>query len=526
MSYRRNSSSPGAHKSRSAPDGFDFDPLGESVSVNSGSTVREENEREQREHMKEVAQLASVFLQVRKGIMSTRGIEVAQSEAIEFEPEPTRGPHIRTISKSASRRAEKVKAVMTMHYFSVFQLQSLLNERYAGVDGVYNPLQIIRNRKIRKRHHEPPHSAAKTVTMPSQAFSMHKHKMVWQIDMDELTDEITWRTGHWHELTGPDGQLWFSDRKSSQKNTHSDTHNDRPEITNMHDRLFADDEFSDEERSERGTRQRLVDKIRKRSKSPFKKLHQSTPELSPKAQTTTPPTENSADMSHFHTPSAARASLLDLSVEPIRPLLRPTTTDSALSLNGYTTQESSTASTDLEFEGWKRANQYLHRMKRLNAIVEFGEHNHMVKTEQYSRSINYDRIFNDSEELESSIAILQEKALPSYEAKLKSRMQELDKIHDELANDFSTRVDRLLLLSDRTIGEVNTTLSLEARKLAERQGRLGPLHKRTDDMVAFAYWLLENLVVLLLWTIWVGFSIGRTIKFSVVLIFRLLVWIL
>jgi hypothetical protein len=549
-------------------DGFEFDPLRDKsrikqtaeYSFRSGSSTAngsdlaihpsdDADDHERKERLKEVGQLASVFLEVRKGIMNNKNIDVAHNQQIEFEREPMQGPHIRTISKSTTRRAEKVKAMLNLYYFSVFQAQKSMTPKYEGVDGVYNPLQIIRNRRIRKKHHEQPQIATKTITLPSQAFSEHKHKIVWQVDLDELTQDIGWRSHHWHELVNPQGALWFPAAHNGNK--HNPLHpneddesiiSEQEELSNMHDRLFQEEEvmrdISVSSREDfldvptRSRRKRLARRIRKRSKSPFKRLH-STGDLLDRARSDVPSedfTVSEIPSAQSEIPTASRTSNIftDVQIEPIKSFpggpLRPLNTNDSV-ISASTPLESSEASADLDFEDWKLTNLYLYKLRKLINLVEFGSHGNMVKREEYKSKINYDGLFSDCEAIESSIRKLRDQDLVHYENILKEKMDKISAVHEDLTSDFSTRVDRLLLLSDRTIGEVNTTLSLEVRKLSERFGKLGPLHRRTDTLVSFSYWLLENLVVVFLWTIWIGFSIGRVLKFFFLLTWGLLEWI-
>lgn len=573
-----------------ARDNFEYDPLGEVVdaqqrkqsehSVRSGSTTanesdsvnltsssqrQDEEEQMRREQMKEIGQLASVFLELRKGIMASKNIDISYNDKTEFEKEPQRGPHIRSISQGTLRRTEKVKAMMNLYYFALFQSERPVNPKYAGVDGVYNPLQIIRNRKIRKHYHEPPHITTETLKLPSEAFSDSKHKIKWQVDLDELTQDGTWRTQHWHELLNSYGDLWFPSENGVDNHHHHHHHRHRhhhshhplhngdaknntmveveeeedDNFERLHDKLFLEDQ---EERGDVeyvlptiSRRSRIANKI-KRSKSPFKTItgpDQFTEKDKTKVEVSLEPASRlqsrSTESSFLEVPAPSNTNILtDISIEPMKPKVsNPTEVTTSESVSGILSPpESSSESEGDDFADVKVANLYLRKLRHLNCIAGFSGQNDIIREEQYKRFINYDDLFNEGEDLETMIGDLRDTYLPEYESSLSTKLEKVDKIHDELANIYSTKVDKLLLLSDRTIGEVNTTLSLEVRKLTERFGKLGPLHKRSDSLVSFAYWLLENLVVLLLWMIWVGFSIGRLVRSVILLLWRIVKWVL
>lgn len=575
VSQREASKKGSAMVEGASSDGFEFDPLDRprrervvlsNYSQSGSSTANEsdhginqihlvgdqdEDDVRRRANLRDVGQLASVFLELRKGIMSNKNIDTAHNEMIEFEKEPIRGPHIRSVSKNTLQRAEKVKAMINLYYYSVFQTQKPLAPKYVGVDGIYNPLQIIRNRKVRKKHRELPQLVTKTMKLPSQAFSSHKHKMVWQVDLDELTHDAVWRGHRWNELINPHGELWFP-IEDPQRNHHSDLNSTDDEqeeesLTNMHDRLFQDDHDNSRDTSASSRedllevpsrRHKIASKIKKRSKSPFKKVQNLTSDQidKDKSKLDNPGEESTTDVSILETPAVSKTNILtDISIEPIKHQKPPLTADSTLAppitAGGTSSElrvgmESPEESTDLGYEDWRLTNLYLQKLRHLNNLSEYSGHTTMVQKEECKNLIDYDKLWEESDETEMLIKALRDGGLLQYEAVLKDSMEKVNKIHDNLTNDISTRVDKLLLLSDRTIGEVNTSLSLEVRKFSEKIGKLGPIHRRTGSLVSFTYWLLENLVVLLLWTIWVGFSIGRVVKFALLVLWRVLEWII
>lgn len=180
---------------------------------------------------------------------------------------------------------------------------------------------------------------------------------------------------------------------------------------------------------------------------------------------------------------------------------------------------------DLDLEELRNLNSYSSNLRKLDDLMNFGEHHLAVKNREYSALIRLDKVMNKSGKIRKDANLLKTLILKNYEQLLLDKSQHLEHYQNELTNNYSPRVEKLLLLSDRTIGEVNTTLSLEVRKLSERAEKLGPAFKRTGSLISLSYWLLENFIVLLLWTIWVGFSIGRIIRFPFLVIWKILKWI-
>lgn len=86
-----------------------------------------------------------------------------------------------------------------------------------GVEGVYNPLQVIRNRKLRKKYHNElkPVRELSFTKQPLIAiiqFSQKSNKKFkWFVELSEKYTDLTWRTSHWNELRKPNADLWIND---------------------------------------------------------------------------------------------------------------------------------------------------------------------------------------------------------------------------------------------------------------------------------------------------------------------------
>ncbi len=580
-------------------EGFDFDPLGGglssltkgnrslSSSPKSGSTTANDQEsggsnnnndsgmlrqnaqsEEEKQKVKEAGQLASVFLEMRKNIMSDFNIDLEHNESLDLERDKNIPGQVRlrNISRATIQRAEKVKVMLNLYYFYVFNTQRETQSKFAGVDGVYNPLQVIRNRRIRKKYHQPPKLAIKTLPYASTVFSRSKHKLVWQVDLTELTYDFNWRAQHWHELVNPHGELWFPpEDDGTGKHHHHHRHHDHhhphlsthhhhsseKELSYIHDKLFENDVTDEYDSSNNSSkddvtsmatrsrkRDKLTSKIRRRSKSPYKKKkEQDSKEQLNDGFEYSGERSNADSLGSNLFPMESNGSfkgnlLNDISIEPIKNHQRVlSSSDSNGQSNdggtgtNITGSSSSKDSDDLEIEELKALNNYLQKLRKLDDLMNFGEHHLTVKEREYSQLINFQKVIKESEEIRQNSRYLKENVLAKYDGLMNEKSSSLEYYQNELTNNYSPRVDKLLLLSDRTIGEVNTTLSLEVRKLSERLEKLGPSYKRTGSLVSLAYWLLENLIVLLLWSIWIGFSIGRMFRFFIMLIWKVIKWV-
>ncbi|CCF59319.1 hypothetical protein KAFR_0G02870 [Kazachstania africana CBS 2517] len=122
------------------------------------------------------------------------------------------------VPKSTRLKAEKVKIYLDFYYTLIARCVSVGEEdiEHKGVEGVYNPLQTIRNRRLRKKTgydlNTRKLSFYKTPIIAILQFSKsnpHRKKYKWFVDVNEKYGDITWRTSHWPDLLDPDGNLWF-----------------------------------------------------------------------------------------------------------------------------------------------------------------------------------------------------------------------------------------------------------------------------------------------------------------------------
>lgn len=171
-----------------------------------------------------------------------------------------------------ANRAKHVGSYLSIYYAYIEEYQKVHHvdektnrPKYPGVDGVWNPLQIMRNRRIRMHKGEKlknfsmhgqkvgvfdmnsqndlenltTTNTAKSniltsessglgishvdsigslfaydwrkVKVASRVFSRHsKQRLIWQIGLHEIIGDILWRDDKWNELKDPSGKRWFA----------------------------------------------------------------------------------------------------------------------------------------------------------------------------------------------------------------------------------------------------------------------------------------------------------------------------
>ena len=118
------------------------------------------------------------------------------------------------ISKTTRLRAERVRIYMD-YYYNILEAACRSGEdengiersnMHYGVEGVYNPLQIIRNRKLRKKYHDEASSnrflfyKAPVIAVLQFSKVPNRKKYRWFVDVNEKYGDITFRSQHWNEL--------------------------------------------------------------------------------------------------------------------------------------------------------------------------------------------------------------------------------------------------------------------------------------------------------------------------------------
>lgn len=127
--------------------------------------------------------------------------------------------------------------------------------------------------------------------------------------------------------------------------------------------------------------------------------------------------------------------------------------------------------------------------------------------------------------------------LPEYEGIYNGLLNEIQTLIHMINEDYSIRIDNLLSNSDRLIGEISTSLSLEMRKFNERIDRLNSsmfgsryniemnLHKERILQMSdsnFAYYFLENFIIILLRLVWVVVNIYKMFRFFIIFLYKFL----
>ncbi|TID13288.1 hypothetical protein CANINC_004974 [Pichia inconspicua] len=121
-------------------------------------------------------------------------------------------------------RAKHVSSYFETYYKYIEEYQRIheVNDdgtpRYPGVDGIWNPLQIMRNRRVRMRHGEKlskvnSYEEWRKVHVACKNFSKRERsRLIWYVGLNEIVGDIRWReyNNRWLDMRDREGKRWFS----------------------------------------------------------------------------------------------------------------------------------------------------------------------------------------------------------------------------------------------------------------------------------------------------------------------------
>lgn len=500
------------------------------------------------------------------------------------------------ISRTTKTRKETVMAVLSLKYHWLIKCQ----EDYAhdqikcpGVEGVYNPLQIIRNRAIRAKYHEPaPPLRYANLPLACNVFSSHKKsggrpwKMLWGIELNELVNDDAWRSQHWKELKNPKGELWFPDSRPPPRSVISfDTPTKPPKANRLHDKLWNETADLDSRVSSR-SKSPSAKSIGKNIKQKARRLYGSTSSgansnsdldnsstdplkshesLLKQKQSSVSKSESDSNGVHvFQVPrnlgssgsSEAQRSQNDLPKITVDTALNDDvdTKNSAQHVEDSSVNRSRMNLDDVQItplharsqlENFKPnvlASAIPHvdaKDRKLSQAYNHGQYMEQQVTlhESFMTTIFPRVVDSTSTRLESilnnninvllhDIVLVNDSELPAHEAFYTGFLSECKSLMHLMNDKYAVKIDNLLSATDRSMGEINTSLSLDMKKVNEQldkvnQSLFGSLvttsiGDRERDVTftdggnyKILYFILENAIVTVLRLTWLVVNIYK-----------------
>lgn len=537
------------------------------------------------------------------------------------------------VSRSTLLRAKKVQTNIALKYIyiqRVYEWSQLNGETnyHPGVEGIYNPLQILRNRKIREKYHEyPKQLTAKTLPLACNVFSSKNinpkkpWKMLWAIELNELISDFSWRTAHWHHLKKPNGEYWFPNDRTTLG--YKEKKRKRLIRRKLHDKLFNDSDSESDgasaskikikpiskhgvasvksseseghhlfrvSKSKSPSKKRLRHRVKDRAKrmyghnndssssswysdeesvvvddelneneraikeKMFEAVHSSqeavhsnnnSRELVDEDSPSTSATklDNSNNSSRLDVPSIPmikvedEPSNLNLFNVPIKPLEgKNPATDPAEPAEDQV-EEKPSSLTPVETEvSQVDTNELI--MREVNSQLQFIDNvlylriNYLINVypqlmNTLDSRLNY-ILYEQVPEIGRSTVNINDDMLPAFEVLYHGFLNEVKSLVHMVNDVYAVRIDNLLSNSDRSIGEINTSLSLELRKVNEKLDKLNSslfsnvvtekFKVNDEGGYRILYYMLENTIVVLLRLIWVVVNIYKFL-YAILMVF-------
>ncbi|VEU24121.1 DEKNAAC105339 [Brettanomyces naardenensis] len=460
---------------------------------------------------------------------------------------------------ATTTRAATVRTVFESFYNSLERYQNKAHyaddglPKYAGVEGVFNPLQIIRNRRIRKKDGQSLRKGELAkIRLPSQTFSRHKKsRLIWQVNPYEYSGDIDWRDTHWNQLRKPDGELWFAVVEKNAERSRRDKATARTAGA-----IGSYSGFDGEYNLNEETRSSSVPKTSESSASMAR--HEQYVRVSglkayPRMHLWSLGNESGALLHHEHgtispplhlnsglkivTPTPKAGSLVSskskspdvvavLSGSP-SPYKDAVT---SLILDHHSNSPAAPSSSTTGFVDEENVSD--------TATLE--EEAQAIKRLRFKLTVSRFKINSMGLESKSLLAknrgLLEEK-LEEFERhqmedlvesrQLGKKIEEIDSAIDKLSvfnNQKSIQIEESLGYCDRTNGEINTSIALKIRDLGERIDKL--LANDSNRLMNILYNFIERAIVFLLWCIWIVVEVWRFVRGIVRFFWKLLKWVL
>lgn len=461
-----------------------------------------------------VRRIASALLESKRSLQLDGNVPSASQELL-HSGEAVATHHISALSR---RRVMAIAKVFEAKYQALTDAVERTSTFHPNVEGVYNPLQVIRDRQESSTN--PPFgdtgkspSAAKSiphVPLACNVFSSHskKHRhysCIWAVSVEEFIAHTEWRQQNWLKIRDPHQKLWFPHQASVFSNGES---KDR-----IHTSAHSLDIVEFAESTSRGDK--LTEEyVEDAAGSPDDTM------VSAVNSTTTPAAKLLAVPPLIVIDPAAdekgsgigNTSVLDSLTKALSP---PSSLDAPQD-DGWANIVTNLQCFDLQLE------------RRSRIILQvYPQYNSQLTS-------NLDHIVQDllGPAIERAVAV-SEYNLPEFRQLQAAFLDEIKSVIHLINDDFSIKVDHLLASSDRAIGEINTSLSMELFKVTERIDRLNLAlgGSSAQESVAHAlndhtknrllYGILETTIVIVLRLVWVVVTIYQAFAFVIRILLKI-----
>lgn len=463
--------------------------------------------------------------------------------------EQNKGRPLKILSKASRIRADRVRSYIQFYYHLIEkEITTGGTGLYKGVEGKYNPLQVIRNRKIKKKLHENPKNEIAFMKPPVLAirdFSKHPDREnQWFVGVNETTADLAWRVSHWDELRRPDGKPWFKSKSKRRSQSAAEVSRaykgERPpnHSRNSSSILLRQTSSNWElpQISVESVDGPVTDGPRGRE-SKFDKALEKTKRLSRSALQSKSASQQHIIYDERNPDSRPLGNAHNLYLTPTEPVHHPNIADIPInSFRTRTAEERSSESSNRASEEFLELSEPFNIPKESVLQKQYNELIYLRCTFQVVRHRQEtSRIIQARTSAKASVFVPEdptqickpaEDVLHEYENELVKALKTCDIWKSRLLNDYSIRVETLISTSDRVLSDINSTLTLRLKMLQEKMDKFGTLRRMNrEPLRVFLYRVLEVAITLLFWMIWVIFIIVKSGKIMILSLLRVVRWI-
>lgn len=443
---------------------------------------------------------------------------------------------------------------------------------HPGVENVYNPLQVLRNRAVRALHHDyPPASAMKNIPMACNAFSAHNRlhrswSMWWGIELAEFVYDLRWRTLHWAELRDPHGRLWFGADEPRDRNS---METDAPRAR-LHDRLWA--EKPESEWAERGALDPALSTSHLSHAStgsasnlaPHAGAHTGSGSASHGSASHLDSAESLRDELRLHIPdhqstpiiiigddphpvledvAEASEAVTDVPFAPVHSRDRSESEDSpdvtadevGDEVGAHDADDSADAEESPDALSLRALGLSVRGLDRQVAVLSHFLQSVYPQVAAATQSALRRVVEHDIHLLLHIDVDIIDNVLPAHEGIYVGFLDECKSLVHMANVNYAVKIDNLLGATDRAIGELNTSLPMDLRRASETLDRLhdslfgaNPALKHLRMDVALdrrmLYTVLENAIVVILRLVWVLVSMYQMAWGAVKMVWSAATW--
>lgn len=502
-----------------------------------------------------IKHISQLMLDLKQGMMEDFNVN--------YEPKVLNDKTAQVFSCSRRTKEQADKARVYIEFFYTFVMKSVSTQEdtpHDGVDNVYNPLQVIRNRKIRKKYGDKlkDFHVVRPPVIAIRDFSQRTSKFPWYVDIMEKSSDLIWRTNHWDELRKADKTLWFGQEKHRRNHIHGDSVHSLdsfPEDSSFeegstrkhrhHHRLSRNSNLRLDFKESNGSRallSRLSRGSNKKQDSAENVVHNNdnSKMVVPKIiyETPTDYVNGKSAINEVKIGSIKRSDTeqdmsQDLGLSSYESLEKPRKDSSSSNFRYNSISSSNEEETELaEDEGSEEARRLM--LDHYNALKYFKCSFKMLKHKEYilddllpcSVERKHDQLLYDfvnfDDDLQKVHVLLDE-----YQVKLEENIEMVSDWKTRILSDYLNRVSSLISSSDRFLSDINTTLTLRMKVLQENVDKMGVIrHIQRRSWNRLLYRALEIFIVCCLWIIWIIFIILRSFQIALLFIYKIVRWAL